>query len=177
MNELPAKIANKVDKIAVRGNTLIDKDRYQEAITEFKKGIDLLPPPREQWDAFLWFLCGIGDAQWFMEDHENGLVTWRDAILHGGLGNAFVHMRRGQVLFELGDRKEAANELLRALLLGGEQVFETKEPKYLELVKSVAAPPEGYESWDGWQGVDEDSPTYDWLMDPEHYALKFGLKK
>jgi len=119
----------------------------------------------------LWFLCSIGDAQWFMGDHSEGLRTWRDALLQGGVGNAFVHLRRGQTLLELGDRDEAANELLRALLLGGERLFGEEDPRYFAFITSIAKPPAGLESWSGWQGVEPTTPGFEWLTDSSFYQL------
>jgi len=72
----------------------------------------------------------LSAMQWFAKDWANALDTWRDALLYGGFGNPFVYLRRGQVLFELGDEKEASNELMRALLLGGEDVFSSEPLDY-----------------------------------------------
>ncbi|MCI0455509.1 MAG: tetratricopeptide repeat protein [Gemmataceae bacterium] len=127
--ELPVELHAEIDRLANEGNSLMETGNYAEAAAVFRRGLELLPRPRERWSAALWFLCGIGDAQWFAGDHENGRDTWRDALLSGGLGNPFVHLRRGQTLYELGDQNEAGNELLRALLLGGEEVFANQPRK------------------------------------------------
>jgi hypothetical protein len=172
MPELPANLHEAVDRHAEEGNQLMDKGDYVGAETVFRRGLALLPEPKSHWEATLWFLAGIGDAQWSRGDHEGGRDTWRDALLNGGVGNAFVHLRRGQTLYELGLMKESANELLRALLLGGEELLANEDPKFLEYVTSTAAPPEGFSSWRGWKGVDPDSPVHDWLMDSSAYELE-----
>jgi tetratricopeptide (TPR) repeat protein len=67
-----------------------------------------------------------------------------------GFGNPFLHLRRGQVLFELGRREEAANELTRAYGLEGEQIFEEEHPKYLNFLQRAlrASPPSSeHKSW------------------------------
>jgi tetratricopeptide (TPR) repeat protein len=171
-DELPVELHAEIDRLAEEGNALMSAKKYAEAAEVFRRGLELLPAPREKWSATVWFLCGIGDAQWFLGDHEKGIDTWRDALLFGGLGNPFVHLRRGQTLYELGDQKEAANELLRALLLAGQKIFASEDPKYWDFIISVARPPEGWKSWDGWTGVEEGSPVHDWLMDPGVYALR-----
>src|SRR5207248_2025944 len=119
----------------------IDAGRFDAAIAVFQKGLDLLPKPLDRWAATLWFLAAIGDAQFFAKDYRSAADTFGDALLYGGIGNAFVHLRRGQTLYEIGDKKGAADELLRALLLDGEELFAENDPKYLEFVKSVARPP------------------------------------
>lgn len=171
MTELSAEISEAIDVIADRGNTLMDEEAFDEAIAVFREGIELLPVPKENWEPYLWFLCGVGDAQWFTEDHKGGQDTWRDALLGGGIGNVFVHLRHGQVMFELGREAEAADELLRALLLGGVEILDGEDPKYYDLVTSAAEPPDGCESWDGWEGVAPGTPVHDWLMEGREYEL------
>ena len=49
----------------------------------------------------------------------------------GGLGNVFLHLRRGEVLFELGEMESSADELMRAYMGGGPEAFAREEEKYL----------------------------------------------
>ena len=172
MRQLPDVLSQKVDQIAEKGNQLMDARDYASALEVFRCGLALLPEPRFEWEAAAWFLAGIGDAQWHLGDLGASLDTWRDALLHGGLGNPFVHLRRGQALYDLGRAKESADELLRALLLAGEGIFAEEDPKYLKHVRSTAAPPQGRASWDGWTGLPPDSPIRTWLMDASHYTLQ-----
>ena len=170
-DELPAELHAAIDRLAEKGNALMETGSFPEAEAAYREGLQLLPPPLERWSATVWFLSSIGDAQWFAGDHERGIDTWRDAILYGGLGNPFVHLRRGQTLFELGDQEEAANELLRALLIAGAEVFEDEPDLYWEFITAVAKPPEGLAAWDGFPGVGEDSPWNEWLYDPNQYTF------
>jgi tetratricopeptide (TPR) repeat protein len=166
--EIDDKLQGRLDRLAAEGDDLAKAGKHQEAIAVYKRGFDLIPPPREGRSASLWFISAIGDAQWFAKDYTASLDTWRDAIiLYGGFGNPFVHLRRGQTLFELGQKKEAANELLRALLLGGEAVFKTEHRKYWTFITMEARPPEGYSSWVGWPGLSPDSPLYHRMMNPD----------
>jgi tetratricopeptide (TPR) repeat protein len=152
MPKLPAPIQEAIDRLAEEGNQLMERGAYREAEALFQKGLALLPEPRSKWEATLWFLGSIGDAQWHRGDHEAGRDTWRDALLSGGVGNPFIHLRRGQTLYELGLLKESGNELLRALLLAGEDIFAEDDPKYLRHVTSVAAPPRGLRELGGLEG-------------------------
>ena len=61
------------------------------------------------------------------------------------IGNPFLHLRLGQCQFELGNLDRAADELARAFLIEGKQVFEDSDPKYLDFVESKLA-----SSQDGW---------------------------
>ena len=169
--ELPVELHESIDRLAEKGNALMEMGSFAEAEAAFREGLELLPPPLERWSATLWFLSSMGDAQWLAGAHDRGIDTWRDALLYGGLGNPFVHLRRGQTLYELGEQEEAANELFRALLIAGEEIFETEPEIYWQFITTVAKPPEGIPSWNGFPGIDEDSPLNAWLHDPNQYAF------
>ena len=47
----------------------------------------------------------------------------------GAIGNPSIHMRLGQVEFELGNLERAAEELARAYLQQGQNVFASEDPK------------------------------------------------
>jgi tetratricopeptide (TPR) repeat protein len=169
---LPPHIVAEVDRLAARGNAMMDAAAYVEALAAFREGLEILPQPRHRWGAAEWFLVGMGDALWFLGLHLNALPVWRDVLLYCGLGNPFPHLRRGQTLYELGEFKEAENELMRALLLGGEPLFAEEPRKYWEYITSRARPPAGWTSWEGWTGVEPGSPLHEWLLDPGIYELR-----
>ena len=170
-DELPAELHEPIDRLAEKGNALMEIGSYAAAEATYREGLQMLPPPLERWSATLWFLSSIGDAQWHAGDHQRGIDTWRDAILYGGLGNPFVHLRRGQTLFQLGNQEESANELLRALLIAGAEIFDAEPDIYWEFITAVAKPPEGLSSWNGFPGIGEDSPLNEWLNDPNQYTF------
>ncbi len=156
-----------LDRIAAAGDQLASESRYLEAIAVYRQGFDLIPHPKIGNAASLWFMAAIGDAQWYGEFDEEGKDTWRDVILlYGGFGNPFVHLRRGQTLLHLGDRTEAANELLRALLLGGQAIFSREPDEYWDFITSEVRPPPDYPNWIGWPGLEKDSEEYRRWTDP-----------
>ncbi|MFJ8473288.1 hypothetical protein [Kitasatospora sp. NPDC094011] len=55
-----------------------------------------------------------------------------------GLGNPYVHLRLGQTTFELGDHDRAADELIRAHLGGGPELFREDDPTYRGFLRSRA---------------------------------------
>ena len=59
----------------------------------------------------------------------------------GTIGNPWVHLRLGQVKFELGDMKRAADELARAYMGGGRECLRDEDPKYFALVEEVLKTP------------------------------------
>jgi hypothetical protein len=62
----------------------------------------------------------------------------------GAIGNPFLHLRLGQCQFELGNLDRAGDELARAYMGAGNEIFVGAE-KYFEFLKTRLKPPPG-----GW---------------------------
>ena len=56
----------------------------------------------------------------------------------GAIGNPFLHLRRGQVLYEQNEPDAAADELMRAFMAEGHEIFENEDEKYLNFLASRA---------------------------------------
>lgn len=54
------------------------------------------------------------------------------------LGNPFLHLRLGQAQLNLGNEDRAADELMRAYMGGGPEVFEIEDGRYLAFLKTRA---------------------------------------
>ena len=54
------------------------------------------------------------------------------------IGNPFIHLRLGQTQFELGNKDRAADELMRAYMGAGAEIFVGEAPKYLQYLGIVA---------------------------------------
>jgi hypothetical protein len=108
-------------------------------------------------DAF-WLLLSGANAQFSLGDFEGCLdtcVTAFDLFRDLGyvVGNPLFHLRLGQASFELdppGDRNPAEmtiDNLARALICGGIEIYSHEDEKYLESVIQVLLPPKGFSSW------------------------------
>lgn len=112
---------------------------------EYWAAWDLLPEPKNQWDAATWILSAIGDANFLGKDYGAG----RDNLslvmtCPGAIGNPFLHLRLGQCQFELNNLDRAADELTRAYMGGGAEIF-NEQPKYFDFLKTrLLPPPEGW---------------------------------
>src|SRR5262249_9180277 len=69
----------------------------------------------------------------------------------GAIGNPFLHLRLGQCQFELGALDRAADELMRAYMGAGADIFKDQDPKYLKFLQSraqdVQAPKKSWQFW------------------------------
>jgi tetratricopeptide (TPR) repeat protein len=138
--ELPSAIHERIVHLSAEGDALAREKKYGEAIRTYREAWDLLLEPKSDWEAAAWLLAAIGDAYFFSKRFDKSLETFTQAIVNtsDGLGNPFLHLRRGESLFELDRKKEAADELMRAYMGGGSEIFESEDPRYLAYLKTVA---------------------------------------
>jgi hypothetical protein len=146
MNELDDQLYERIKKLCADGDAAA-KNSFPIAIGHYEAAWNLLPEPRTKWEAATWILAALGDAYYLSGEFSQG----RDALLTAmhcpeAIGNPFLHLRLGQCQFELGFKIVAGDELSRAFLLAGDEIFQAEDPKYLAHVKSVLEPPPG--GWD-----------------------------
>ncbi|MFN3648396.1 MAG: tetratricopeptide repeat protein [Armatimonadota bacterium] len=135
--ELPDAIHAEIERLSERGNAEMDEERFSEAYGLFAQAWQLLPEPKLEWEAAVWLQASLGDATFFLERYADALYHMDQALLGEALDNPFIHLRRGQALFELGDRTRALDALMRAWMLDPE-IFEDEDPKYLRALRAVA---------------------------------------
>lgn len=130
------------------GDQLLDRGSNRAAIESYRLAWDLLPEPKEEWEAATWILSAIGDAAFLSSSFEEAHVAFSRAVeCPQELGNAFIHLRLGQCCFELNSPGKAADELARAYMAGGVEVFEGEDPRYLAYLRTQLLAPPGGELW------------------------------
>jgi hypothetical protein len=141
---IPADVFEAVEAVCIEGGRLMAAGKHNKAFRKFVAALDLLPEPREQWNAAGWVLVAIGENAVRAGSFAAAERPLADAMLcPGTIGNPWVHLRLGQVRLELGDRDAAADELARAYMGGGRAIFAGLDPKYFALVEEVLKPPPG----------------------------------
>jgi hypothetical protein len=73
-------------------------------------------------------------------------VAGRDNLSLGmqcpeAIGSPFLHLRLGQCQYEVGNLDRAADELARADMSEGAEIFAGQSPTYFEFLKTRLAPP------------------------------------
>jgi tetratricopeptide (TPR) repeat protein len=147
MKELNDSIYSRILDLSQQGNDLVNAGDNLAALRKYHEAWRLLPEPKEDWDAATWLLSAIGDTHFLSSDYQNAVAALTNAIAcPNGLGNPFIHLRLGQSHFEMGNTSKAADELARAYMVGGRELFEKVEQKYFVFLKSILKPPIGQDS-------------------------------
>ena len=130
---------NEFNRLYENGNNLVASESFDAAIQSFKKAYSLIPEPKKEWEESTWVLTAIGETYFFTEDYKNALDPLLDAInCPEGLGNQLLHFRLGQVYYELGSLNDAAENLMRAYMGAGIDIFDDEDNKYLDFLKTKA---------------------------------------
>jgi tetratricopeptide (TPR) repeat protein len=139
--ELDDATYEQIKALCAEGDKLADARDFDDAIEKYNEAWDLLPDPKEAWNAATWILAAIGDAC-FLGGYR---TSAQEALQHamwcpGAIGNPFLHLRLGQVLLDNGEELDrAADELLRAYIMGeGEEMFSSEDPRYLAFLRTRA---------------------------------------
>ena len=137
--ELDDAVYDAVAKFCADGDKLAKRGRYEDAIAEYNKAWKMIPSPQNDWEASTWILAAIADACFL----SGFMTSAREALEYAmtcpkAIGNPFLHLRLGQVLYEAGELDKSADELIRAYMGAGRRIFELDDKKYWTFLKSKA---------------------------------------
>lgn len=135
--QLEYKLHQRILQLSKAGDESLAAGNYSQAIGQFRAAFALVPEPYQEWEASLWLLTALGEAYYFAGEYELARAVLT-SVMHvpGAIGNAFVHLRLGQVQFELGNTQQAADELIRAYMGGGKEIFEEEDGKYVTFLQA-----------------------------------------
>lgn len=153
MPQLSNEMQAEIDRLCAQGDAHADLDRFPDALALYWEAWDLLPEPKLDCAAATWILAAVGDANFLGRDYVAGCDNL-STVMHcpGGIGIPFLHLRLGQCHFELGDHAQAFDELQRAYMGGGADLFDDEDPKYLDYLEAHRPPPNSEKkSWHFWR--------------------------
>jgi len=135
--ELSDALYEQIETLSEQGNDLVDEDDFEGALSKFQEAMDLLPDPKNQWEASLWLYASMGDMYLFQEDFDLAKTNFYNALnCPDGQESGFVHLRLGEALYELGEEEKSLDHLLRAYISEGPEIFAEEEEKYFNFLKS-----------------------------------------
>ena len=153
MPPISDEIQAEIDRLCAQGDAHADLERFPDALALYWQAWDLLPEPKIDCDAATWILAAVGDANFLGRDYEAGIDNL-STVMHcpGGIGIPFLHMRLGQCQYELGDHAHAIDELTRAYMGGGADLFDDEDPKYLDYLEANRASGDSpKKAWHFWR--------------------------
>ena len=139
-DELNDQLYERITDLTERGNDLFDREKYSEAFDLFNNAYELLPEPKDKWDAAEWILASLGDCLFMQGKYREALNYFRAAQTSAEAEtNAFVYFRLGQCLYELNQRDAKTVEVfLDAYMLSGKDLFSQANEKYWNFLKEHA---------------------------------------
>ncbi len=127
-----------IEALSEEGNQLFDEGKYAAAINIWRKALEIIPNPKNLYEASLWLYSSIGDAFFQLKDFKNSSELFYDALnCPDGYSNPFILLRLGQSLCEINDNKNGKQYLLKAYMLEGKELFENEDTKYFKVIESI----------------------------------------
>jgi hypothetical protein len=142
--EIPDATHIEIKALCAKGDALVQARKFTEAHGAYVAAMQLVPEPKEEFNAMTWILAALGDLCFQVKDFKQAAQVFSDAMhCANAIGNPFLHLRLGQAQWELGNHQRAADELCRAYMGAGKDIFAQEDPKYFEFLKSKVLPPAG----------------------------------
>ncbi|MFJ7973568.1 tol-pal system YbgF family protein [Psychrobacillus sp. NPDC096389] len=135
--ELHDELYERIVSLCSQGDDLVNSFEFENAIKMYLKALDLVPEPKQNWEASTWIYTALGDTSYMNKDYDASKHFLFNAInCPDGIENPFIMLRLGETLYELGDVNKAKEYLLRAYILEGYSIFENEDDKYFDVIRS-----------------------------------------
>jgi tetratricopeptide (TPR) repeat protein len=134
--ELLDGLYEEISSLCSEGDQLVDESMYDKAIDSYLKALNLLPNPKNIWEASTWINTALGDTYFIKGDYNAAKGYLLDALnCPDGIDNPFILLRLGESFYELQEFNKAKEFLLRAYLMEGYAIFEDEDCKFFSMIK------------------------------------------
>jgi tetratricopeptide (TPR) repeat protein len=134
--ELLDGLFEEISSLCSEGDQLVDESMYDKAIDSYLKALNLLPNPKNIWEASTWINTALGDTYFIKGDYNAAKGYLLDALnCPDGIENPFILLRLGESFYELQEFNKAKEYLLRAYLMEGYAIFEDENCKFFSMIK------------------------------------------
>ena len=139
-SQLADALHRRITALCKEGDTLAAAGKSDDARQKYVAALKLLPDEPGQWEAATWIYVALGDVHFHAQNFDKAFKCFYNAVQSPkGLGNPYIHLRLGQLYYEQENFAKAADELTRAWMGGGIDIFMEDDPKYLEFLASNIA--------------------------------------
>jgi len=126
------------DDLITAINSADEKDDLATAVTRYYDCLEMIPDPIYKSVYATQIFISLGERYFLEAQYADALQHYSEAVkCIDGLGNPAIHLRLGQIRFELGDHDRAVDELMRAYMGGGKAIFEYEDPKYFAVIREI----------------------------------------
>ncbi|MGA4236469.1 tetratricopeptide repeat protein [Ralstonia nicotianae] len=133
---LPDSIYTEISALCKQGDDLVKRGDLEGGRQKYIAALRLLPEDHHQWDAATWIYVAIGDVHFRTENYDKAFKCFYNAVqCPKGVGNPYIHLRLGQLYYEQENFDKAVDELTRAYMGGGLDIFIEDDPKYLNFLE------------------------------------------
>ena len=140
MGAAVADLAEVIVTLVDVGDERLNGGDARAANAAFQEAWQILPLPKLDHPHAALVLGALADAAFVAGNFAEARRVLEEALRTGlGAANPALHLRRGQVAFELEEDDIAVVELLRACELAGAEIFDGEAPKYLRLLHNHVA--------------------------------------
>jgi tetratricopeptide (TPR) repeat protein len=141
-HQIDEKTQQRIESLCAEGDRLTESGDDNAALRKYYAAWELVPADKANWEASTWISGAIGEVYFRHKKFDNALRSFRSAVRSpGGLGNPYIHLRLGQIEFERGNLAAAGDEMTRAYMGAGEDIFANEDKKYLQYLRTVLRPP------------------------------------
>lgn len=128
---------SEITTLSKQGDDLVKLGDLEAGKHKYVAALRLLPEDHREWEAATSLYVAIGDVHFRMKNYDKAFKCFFNAVqCPKGLGNPYIHLRLGQLYYEQENLEKAIEELTRAYMGAGIEIFMEDDPKYLEFLET-----------------------------------------